>query len=105
MYYVPAQYPNAYNFYFRNSGITLDPQMLMEKHSYIENKGKNFLDRLPPELQQRVEHRKSKLIILIILGQDFLIVRFGLRNLKQNIVRLLKRLVLQDVSDYGCGMW
>ena len=62
MYYVPAQYPNAYNFYFRNSGITLDPQMLMEKHSYIENKGKNFLDRLPPELQQAVvEHRKSKL--------------------------------------------
>ena len=62
MYYVPAQYPNAFNFYFRNSGITLDPQMLMEKHSYIENKGKNFLDRLPPELQKAVvDHRKNKL--------------------------------------------
>ena len=62
MYYVPAQYPNAFNFIFTNDGVKLDPEMLMEKHSYIENKGVNFLDRLPPELQKAVvEHRKSKL--------------------------------------------
>ena len=35
--------------------------MLMEKHSYIENKGKNFLDRLPRVAKAVVEHRKSKL--------------------------------------------
>ena len=51
----------TYNFYFRNSGITLGTQMLMEKHSYIENKGKNFLDDWPELQQAVVEHRKSKL--------------------------------------------
>ena len=62
MYYVPAQYPNALNFIFTNRGVTIDPEMLMEKHSYIEPKGNSFLDRLPPEMQKAViEHRKTQL--------------------------------------------
>ena len=62
MYYVPAIYPNAYNFIFTNKGVIIDPEMLMEKHSYVEKKGDTFLDRLPPELQKAVlEHRKSLL--------------------------------------------
>ena len=62
MYYVPAQYPNAYSFIFINKGVHLDPDMLMEKHSYVEPSGKTFMERLPPELQQAViQHRKDAL--------------------------------------------
>jgi|TARA_B110000908_G_C10267965_1_gene466698 hypothetical protein len=62
MYYVPAQYPNALNFIFTNQGVITDPEMLMEKHSYIEPRGSSFMDRLPLELQQAViAHRKGAL--------------------------------------------
>ena len=62
MYYVPAQYPSAYNFIFTNKGVKIDPDMLMNKHSYVETQGKTFMDRLPPELQKAVmEHRKNSL--------------------------------------------
>ena len=62
MYYVPAQYPDAYSFIFTNEGVHLDPDMLMNKHAYVLPEGKSFMDRLPPELQQAVmQHRKDSL--------------------------------------------
>jgi|TARA_R110000822_G_scaffold31629_6_gene91461 hypothetical protein len=62
MYYVPAQYPDAYSFIFTNEGVHLDPDMLMDKYSFIETSGKTFMERLPLELQQAVmQHRKDAL--------------------------------------------
>ena len=62
MYYVPAQYPNAYNFIFTNDGVKIDPDMLRDKHSYVESTGNTFLDRLPPAMQEAViQHRKNSL--------------------------------------------
>lgn len=62
MYYIPAQYPNAENFIFTNDGVFLDPDMLMNKHSYVEKQGNSFLDRLPEAMQKAViEHRKQQL--------------------------------------------
>lgn len=62
MYYVPAQYPDAYSFIFTNKGVHLDPDMLMNKYSFVEPQGNTFMDRLPPELQKAVaEHRKNSL--------------------------------------------
>ena len=62
MYYIPAQYPDAYSFMFANEGVHLDPDMLMDKYSFVEPQGKTFMDRLPPELQKAVaEHRKNSL--------------------------------------------
>lgn len=62
MYYVPAQYPNAYNFIFTNDGVKIDPDMLRNKHSYVEPTGNTFLDRLPPAMQEAViQHRKNSL--------------------------------------------
>lgn len=62
MYYVPAQYPNAYNFIFTNEGTPIDPDMLMSKHSYVEKISTSFMDRLPPKLAEAVlEHRKKSL--------------------------------------------
>jgi len=62
MYYVPAKYDNAHNFIFRNAGRPIDVDYLVVKHPYKEKEGKNFLDRLPDDLQKAViEHRKSQM--------------------------------------------
>lgn len=62
MYYVPAQYPNAWSFFFTNKGAPLNVSELIAKHPYVEKTGNSFLDRLPPEMQKAVvEHRKNSL--------------------------------------------
>lgn len=64
MYYVPADYSNAYNFVFsNNSGKIINPDELMAKWEYSEKQNsKNFLDRLPDAWRdQIIDYRKSKL--------------------------------------------
>ena len=63
MYYIPAEYANAHNFIFDNSGDAIEPHYLMAKWPYDRARdSKNFLDRLPKEFQQQVlEYRQSKL--------------------------------------------
>lgn len=63
MYYVPAQYPDSFNFIFDNHcGGSLNVSELIAKYPYREKTGNSFLDRLPPELQKAVvEHRKNSL--------------------------------------------
>jgi hypothetical protein len=64
MYYVPAQYPNAYNFIFTHRGDRyLDVDDLLRKHEYNANvTSTNFIDRLPPEIQKEViKHRQQEL--------------------------------------------
>lgn len=62
MYYVPAQYPNSYNFIFTHHGPHLDPDKLMEKHDFV-NKGTNSLSsNLPPAIQEELKkHFANKL--------------------------------------------
>lgn len=63
MYYVPAVYPNAHNFIFTHRGDYLDVDNLLIKHPYNATiTSTNFIDRLPPEMQQEViKHRQQKL--------------------------------------------
>lgn len=63
MYYVPAQYPEAFNFFFQNEGKVLNPLDVMEAYPYIQtNGGATFIDRLPDALRDEVlNYRKSKL--------------------------------------------
>lgn len=63
MYYVPAQYPEAFNFFFENEGKVLNPRNVMEAYPYVQtNGGETFLDRLPDALRDEVlNYRKSKL--------------------------------------------
>jgi hypothetical protein len=62
MFYIPALYPNAYNFFFRHKGVVMDPDALMEKWPYSEPTGNSFMDRLPADVRnQIIEHRKKKL--------------------------------------------
>ena len=64
MYYVPAQYPNAYNFIFTHRADRyLDVDALLRKHEYNANvTSTNFIDRLPVETQKRIiEQRQQEL--------------------------------------------
>lgn len=62
MYYVPAQYPGAYSFFFNNEGTPLNTSELIAKHPYHEKTGNSFLDKLPLGMQQAViQHRKDGL--------------------------------------------
>ena len=63
MYYVPAVYPNAYNFIFTHVGDYLDVDSLLLKHKYdVNTTSTNFIDRLPPEIQKEViKHRQQEL--------------------------------------------
>ena len=62
MYYVPAQYPEAFNFIFDNKGEPIDPDYIMSQCSYKPNTGNSFLDRLPPEMAEAVvAYRKEQM--------------------------------------------
>jgi hypothetical protein len=62
MYYVPATYAGAYNFFFSNIGRPIAVDDLLDKYQFEDKSSKNFLDRLPDEWRRQIiEHRKSAL--------------------------------------------
>lgn len=62
MYYIPGKYANAFNFIKTNPGQPLDPDVLMDKHEYIEKGGNTFFDRLPKSMQEAlINHTKNSL--------------------------------------------
>lgn len=62
MYYIPAEYAGAFNFIQCNSGDPVDVDELKAKHEFVDDKGKNFIDSLPEELQKKViEYRMGRL--------------------------------------------
>ena len=63
MYYIPAIYPSATNFFFSHSGgQSVNVSEVIAKHPYVQKTGNSFLDRLPPDLQMAVvSHRKNSL--------------------------------------------
>lgn len=62
IYYVPAKYPNAYNFIFTHTGKhIINPTSLLKEFPFIETK-KDFLSDLPDHIKQNVlNHRASTL--------------------------------------------
>lgn len=62
MYYVPAKYPNAYNFIFTVKGNILNPNDVMAKHPFSARSSNTFLDSLPEKMRNAVlEHRKAQM--------------------------------------------
>ena len=63
MYYIPAKYAEANNFFFVNTGDPIDVNTLCAKWEYNDKaNSNNFIDRLPEEWQRQiVEHRKAQL--------------------------------------------
>jgi len=61
MYYIPADYPDAYNFIFSNDGIQLDPYDVMRKHPYIQRiRGNSFMDNLPDDVKKTMQEYAEK---------------------------------------------
>jgi hypothetical protein len=72
MYYVPAEYPEAFNFIFTNDGDEVDPDYIMSQWSYKSSTGNSFLDRLPPAMAKAViEHRKEQMDNNNIVWSDY----------------------------------
>ncbi len=64
MYYVPAKYPDAYNFIFTNKSSTfVSPSDLMKKHEYVSPNNKNSIyGSIPDHILKKIEeHRKNNL--------------------------------------------
>ena len=62
MYYIPATYDSAYNFFYVQSGTPLSVGKLKLLHPYVEKTGNSFLDRLSPEMREQVlSHRKNSM--------------------------------------------
>lgn len=63
MYYIPASYAGANNFFYVNSGRPLDIDYLLARWPYDDKRdSKNFMDRLPLAWrEQMMDYKKSKL--------------------------------------------
>jgi len=62
MYYIPASYANAHNYFHTRSGHALNVSELIAKYPYVEKTGNSFLDNLPDEMRKQVlEHRRTTL--------------------------------------------
>jgi len=63
MYYTPATYSGANNFFYVNSGSTVDIDYLLARWPYDDKRNsKSFIDRLPAAFREQViEYRKGKL--------------------------------------------
>ena len=62
MYYIPADYKGAHNFFYRGEGDPVSIGKLKLLHPYVEKTGNSFLDRMSPEMREQVlKYRKSQL--------------------------------------------
>ena len=63
MYYIPASYADAYNFFYVSAGRPIDVDYLLARWPYDEKRdSKDFMDRLPSAWREQIiEYRKGKL--------------------------------------------
>lgn len=60
IFYVPAQYPDAYNFFMTGAGEEINPFELMSKYPFVKKTTDPF-DSLPDDVQRKIlEYRRSK---------------------------------------------
>lgn len=62
MYYVPAQYPDSFQFIEAHPGPFMNPSDIMKKHAYVEPVRSGLSDTLPDHIREKIlEYRKEKL--------------------------------------------
>lgn len=91
MYYIPADYKGAYNFFHCNvNGVCIDVDQLKSLYEYVPpSTGNSFIDKLPPEMQKQViEHRKGKLINTSITWNSYRDCPFFPRKLSQEYISI-----------------
>ena len=58
MYYIPGQYPGAYNFIFTRKGPKINPYELMEKHPFTNFSKTSFFDTLDDDTREAYMTKK-----------------------------------------------
>lgn len=63
MYYIPADYADANNFFFTNDADAIDVDYLLARWPYDDKRdSKSFIDKLPPAFREQVmQYRKDSL--------------------------------------------
>ena len=62
MYYIPAEYDDAYNFFSRNSGIPVDVDYLYARYPLLERDTRRIDDELPDDvIEGFIQYRKDKM--------------------------------------------
>lgn len=62
MFYVPALYPGAYNFFEEHTANSLCVSELLKKHHFEDNTCRSIMSRLPDAIQKKIlEYRNSTL--------------------------------------------
>jgi hypothetical protein len=63
MYYTPATYDGANNFFFTNSGESVNVDKLLTTYPHVvDKKTTNFLERLPEQWQQQIISQRQSLM-------------------------------------------
>tara|TARA_A100001011_G_scaffold356697_1_gene400947 strand:+ start:524 stop:1465 length:942 start_codon:yes stop_codon:yes gene_type:complete len=60
MYYIPAQYPNAYTFFSNNQGNHIDPDVLMNKHTNDYEVLKETSGKWPEKINEMLASYKKE---------------------------------------------
>lgn len=83
MYYIPATYANANNFFFVNNGDPVDIDYVLARWPYDDKRNaKDFMDRLPPAWREQIiDYRKAKLDNTDYVWTDYKDCPFWPRNL------------------------
>jgi hypothetical protein len=73
LFYIPAQYSNAYNFFYYNTnGKTLNVDKLLETIPYKSKQSSSFISKFPIEIQQQIlQHNFNNLRNTSITWSDY----------------------------------
>ena len=90
MYYIPATYLDANNFFFINDGIPMDIDYILAKHPYDEKRdSRDFMDRLPPAWREQItEYRKGKLDNTSFIWSDYKDCPFVNKNILREYISI-----------------
>lgn len=90
MYYVPAIYPDAFNFYHHHEGEFMDPDVIMGKYAFTPpSSGNSFLERLPESVRQEViNYRKEQLTNKSIVWNSYRDCPFFPKKLAQEYMAI-----------------
>jgi hypothetical protein len=111
MYYVPAQYPNAYNFIITNAGTFIDPSALMAQFPYVQKNAQSILDSLPDDMRREIaEQRREQMTNRDIRWISYSDCPFVNRKLVDDYKRISRvdgsgryRMIYKIMSSIACN--
>lgn len=60
MFYIPGQYPDAYNFFFVHNGNELNVDQLIEDYPWSQPDTNDYLSRLDPKIKDKIINARAR---------------------------------------------